>query len=76
MCRNTSQLSSMIVTVPIESPIALANDDADRSSVTSPPNLRTHARYSAPRTADRRHGPLLRREGVHVLVVRVRAHPV
>ena len=46
----TTAFSSMIVTVPIDRAIALANDDAAGSSVTSLPNLR--ARCSAPRTAD------------------------
>ena len=55
----TSLFSSMIDSVPIDRSIALANDDAAGLSVTSPPNLR--ARSSAPRTADRRHGPLLGR---------------
>ena len=59
MRRKTSPFSSMIVTVPIDRSIAMANDDADGSSVTSPPNL--CARRSAPRTPDRKHGPLLGR---------------
>ena len=44
----TSALLSMIDTGPIDPSIALANDDAAGSSVTSPPNLRAHAahRYS------------------------------
>ena len=50
----TSAFGSMIVTVPIDVSIALANDDAAGSSVTSPPNL--GARSSATRTGDRRHG--------------------
>ena len=70
----TSPFGSMIVTVPIDVSIALANDDAAGSSVTSPPNLR--ARCSVPRTADRKHGALLGRGGVRVLVVGVRAHPI
>ncbi len=37
----TSAFGSMIVTVPIDSFIALANDDAAGSSGTSPPNLRS-----------------------------------
>ena len=49
----TLAFSSMIDTVPIDRFIALANDDAAGSSVTSPPNLR--ARCSAPHTADRKH---------------------
>jgi hypothetical protein len=53
----TSAFASMIVTVPIDVSIALANDDAAGSSVTSPPNLR--ARCSSPRTPDQRHGLLL-----------------
>ena len=39
----TSAFGSMIVTVPIDVSIALANDDAAGSSVTSPPNLRAQA---------------------------------
>ena len=77
----TSAFGSMIDTVPIDRFIALANDDAAGSSVTSPPNLR--ARCLEPHMGDRHarafagHG----REawmggGVRVLVVRVRAHPV
>ena len=37
------QAAPMIVTVPIDSSIANANDDAAGSSVTSPRNLRVHA---------------------------------
>jgi hypothetical protein len=53
----TSAFKSMIVTVPIDRFIALANDDASGSSVTSPPYLR--ARCSEPLKADRKHGLLL-----------------
>ena len=47
----TSAFGSMIVTVPIDVSIALANDDAAGSSVTSLPNLR--ARCSVRHVADR-----------------------
>ena len=39
----TSAFKSMIDTVPIDRSIAMANDDAAGSSVTSPPNLRAQA---------------------------------
>jgi hypothetical protein len=55
----TSKFSSTIDTVPTDVSIALANDDAAGSSVTSPPNL--GARCSVPRTPDRKHGLLLGR---------------
>ena len=46
----TSAFGSMIVTVPIDISIALANDDAAGSSATSLPNLLSATRGRPPRT--------------------------
>jgi hypothetical protein len=70
----TSAFLSMIDSVPIDPSIALANDDAAGSSVTSPPNLRAYAAQ--------RHASLIAGTGhcwlmgsVRVLVVRHTQYP-